>query len=216
MPQRNHWEHVYSTRQIHAVGWYTPHLQVSLDWILTAVQDVNAAVIDAGGGASTLVDDLLEAGYRSITVLDISDKALSATKQRLGKMAELVTWLNSDVTSAGLPEQYYQLWHDRALFHFLTEPEQQRKYRDTVLKALKPGGYFIVGTFAPEAPANCSGLSVQRYSPDRLVKALGKKFELVDCKNDLHITPGAVEHMYLYCRFRKIFDKRSCKRILPG
>jgi SAM-dependent methyltransferase len=203
MNQKDHWEQVYSTRLIQKLGWYEPHLQTSLSWIKGLNLAVGAPVIDVGGGASTLVDDLLEEGYRSITVLDISEKAVSTVRARLGKRAELVTWLEGDITSIDLPKHHFELWHDRAVFHFFTEQKQQRKYRENILNALKPGGHLIVGTFAPEAPAKCSGLPVQRYSPEQLENALGGEFELKRHHKELHITPGGVEQMYLYCQFHR-------------
>jgi len=203
MSQKDHWEQVYSTKPTEKLGWYKPHLQTSLSWIRGLSLAVDATIIDVGGGASTLINDLLDAGYRSITVLDISEKALSLVKTRLGKKAELVTWLDGDITSVDLPTHYYELWHDRAVFHFLTVLEQQRKYRDNLLKALKPGGHLIIGTFAPEAPPKCSGLLVQRYSPEQLENTLGGEFELKRHHKELHITPGGVEQMYLYCYFRR-------------
>jgi SAM-dependent methyltransferase len=203
MNQKDHWEQVYLTKPTEKLGWYKPHLQTSLAWIEELGLALDAPIIDVGGGASTLADDLLDAGYRSITVLDISEKALSSVKARLGKKAELVTWLDGDITSVDLPTHYYELWHDRALLHFLTVLEQQRKYRDNLLKALKPLGHLIIGTFAPEAPPKCSGLPVQRYSKGQLEKTLGEEFELKRHHKELHITPGGVEQMYLYCHFRR-------------
>jgi SAM-dependent methyltransferase len=203
MTPKNHWEKVYADKLSEKLGWYKPHLQTSLTWIKELNLGADAPIIDVGGGASTLVDDLLDAGYRSITVLDISDNALSSTRARLGKRADLVTWLTGDIASIELPAHQYRLWHDRAAFHFLTEHDQQRKYRDALLKALKPGGHLIIGTFAPEAPPKCSGLPVQRYNQDQLSATLGGEFELVRHKKELHITPGGVEQMYLYCHFRK-------------
>lgn len=203
MSQKNHWEKIYSSKLSEKPGWYKLHLQTSLTWIKELSLGADAPIIDVGGGTSTLVDDLLDAGCRSITVLDISEKALSSAKARLGKKAELVTWLNADITSVALPAHQYELWHDRAAFHFLTELDQQRKYRDKLLKALKPGGHLIIGTFAPEAPPKCSGLPVQRYSQDQLANTLGGEFELVRHQKEQHITPGGVEQMYLYCHFLK-------------
>ena len=164
MDRKKHWEQVYSSKSTEKLSWYKPHLQTSLTWIKELNLAADAPIIDVGGGASTLVDDLLDAGYRSIAVLDISEKALSSVRARLGKKNELVTWLNCDITSVDLPTHYYELWHDRAVFHFLTESDQQRKYLDKLLQALQPGGYLIIGAFAPEAPPKCSGLPVQRYS----------------------------------------------------
>lgn len=203
MSQKDHWEQVYSTKTTEKLGWYEPHLQTSLSWIKGLSLAVDAPIIDVGGGASTLVDDLLDAGYRSITVLDISEKALSSVKARLSKKAELVTWLDGDITSVDLPIHHYDLWHDRAVFHFLTEPELQQKYLNSLLKALKSGGHLIIGTFALEAPPKCSGLPVQRYSHERLESMLGEKFEIQRYHKEMHVTPGGVEQMYLYCHFVK-------------
>jgi ubiquinone/menaquinone biosynthesis C-methylase UbiE len=203
MNQRDHWQHVYATKLTERLGWYKPHLATSLNWIKELRLAPDAPIIDVGGGASTLIDDLLDAGYRSITVVDISENALQSVKERLGPKAEMVTWLNGDITSVVLPDHQYELWHDRAAFHFLVEPEQQQKYRDNLLRALKQNGHLIIGTFAPEAPAKCSGLPVHRYEPEQLADTLGKEFELVRHHNEMHITPGGVEQLYLYCCFRR-------------
>ena len=203
MSRKDHWERVYATGTIEKLGWYKAHLQTSLDWIKELNPDAVAPIIDVGGGASTLADDLLNAGYRSITVLDISAGALGATKTRMGKKAALVTWIEGDITSVELPANHYQLWHDRAAFHFLTAPEQQRKYRENLIKALKPAGSLVIGTFSLDAPPKCSGLPIQRYSPGRLADTLGSDFVLKRHREELHITPGGVEQMYLYCHFEK-------------
>jgi SAM-dependent methyltransferase len=203
MSERDHWEEVYSTKVTEKLGWYEPHLQTSLTWIKELSLVADAPIIDIGGGASTLADDLLDAGYRSITVLDISEKALSSVRTRLGERAELITWLGGNVTSVDLPTHYFEVWHDRAVFHFLTLLEQKRKYRNNLLKALKPGGHLIIGTFAPEAPPKCSGLPVERYRPNQLKNTFGGEFELKQHHKELHITPSGVEQMYLYCHFRR-------------
>jgi SAM-dependent methyltransferase len=203
MSPKEHWEQVYSSKPTEQLGWFAPHLQTSLSWITELGVSLDAPIIDVGGGASTLVDDLLDAGYRSITVLDVSRQALSLAKTRLANNADAVSWITGDVTTTDLPVAHFELWHDRAVFHFLIEPEQQRKYRDQLLKALKPEGHLIIGTFAPEAPPKCSGLPVQRYSPERLESTLGDEFELQRHHNELHVTPGGVEQMYLYCQFRR-------------
>lgn len=204
MSKKDHWEQVYSTKPTESLGWYKPHLQTPLSWIEKLSLTTDAPIIDVGGGASTLVDDLLGAGYRSITVLDISENALSSVRSRLGEKAERVTWLNGDITSFDLPANYYELWHDRAVFHFLTEPDQRQKYRDKLLSALKPGGHVIIGTFASEAPPSCSSLPVQRYDLQQLVDTLGGEFELLSHRKRKHITPGGVEQMYLYCHFCRV------------
>jgi ubiquinone/menaquinone biosynthesis C-methylase UbiE len=203
MNQKDHWEQVYSTKLTEKVGWYKRHLQTSLDWIKELSLAADVPIIDVGGGASTLVDDLLGAGYRSITVLDISEEALCSVKERLGKKAKMVTWLNGDITSVVLPDDHYELWHDRAVFHFLTELDQRQKYRETLLKAIKPRGHLIIGTFTSEAPPKCSGLPVQRYNLEQLQDTLGPEFELVRHHKEKHVTPGGLEQMYLYCCFRR-------------
>ncbi|WP_455202945.1 class I SAM-dependent methyltransferase [Kaarinaea lacus] len=204
MNKKDHWEQVYSQKSIEELGWYKTHLSTSLNWIKELNLNADAPIIDVGGGASTLVDDLLIEGYQSITVLDISEKALSSVKTRLADKSKLVISLAGDITTTDLPIHYFELWHDRAVFHFLTEAEQQRKYRDNLLKALKSGGHLIIGTFAPEAPPQCSGLPVQRYSLEQLASTLGKEFELKRHHKELHVTPGGVEQMYLYCQFRRV------------
>jgi ubiquinone/menaquinone biosynthesis C-methylase UbiE len=204
MDQRKHWEEVYSTKPTEKLGWYEPHLQTSLRWINNLGLSKDARIIDIGGGVSTLVDDLLEKDYKSITVLDLSKSALSSVKARLGKTAESVTWLEGDITTIDLPEQYYELWHDRAVFHFLVSPEQQQQYLENLLNALRPGGHVIIGTFAPEAPPKCSGLPVHRYSHDQLASTLGKEFKLNKYDKKLHITPGGVNQMYIYCQFQRL------------
>lgn len=203
MSQKNHWDRVYSTKPTDRLGWFAPHLRTSSSWIKGLGLTVDAPILDVGGGASTLVEDLLESGYRSITVLDLSAQALSLARARLGEKAEQVTWLVGDITTVDLQTHYFELWHDRAVFHFLVAPEQRQQYRDNLLKALKPGGHVIIATFAPEAPPTCSGLPVQRYSAEQLAITLGTEFELKRHQKELHVTPGGVEQMYLYCYFRR-------------
>lgn len=203
MDRRDHWEQVYSTRLANRLGWYKPRLDTSLAWIAGIGLDKSARIIDVGGGASTLIDDLLHAGHESITVLDISDSALAASKERLGDRSQLVMWLSGDITSYQLPPGHFELWHDRAVFHFLTEADQQQAYLDNMRTALKPGGHVVIGVFAPEAPAKCSGLPVQRYDLERLTRRLGDEFELIRHQKEMHITPGGVEQMYLYAQFQR-------------
>lgn len=203
MSQKDHWEQVYSTKRPEEVGWYASHLHLSLNWIKELNLQADSPIIDVGGGVSTLCDDLLKEGFESITVLDISKQALSGLKERVGVKGERIKWLDADITEFDLPKNSYLVWHDRAVFHFLTEPEQQQKYRDNLLKALKPGGHLIIGTFSLEAPSSCSGLPVQRYSKESLEDVLDGEFEFERQHKELHITPGGVEQMYLYCQFRK-------------
>ena len=203
MNRKDHWEQVYTTKPIEKLGWYEPHLLTSLQWIDDLRLPPDAPLIDVGGGTSTLADDLLDAGHRSITVLDISGKALTLLKSRLGEMAGLVTWQECDITTCTLPLHYFSLWHDRAVLHFLTQPEQQRQYREQLLKALRVNGHLILGTFALEAPPQCSGLPVQRYSAGQLQEVLGPEFALKRQHKELHVTPGGIEQMYLYSCFQR-------------
>lgn len=203
MDRKSHWEQVYSTRMAEKLGWYKPRLETSLSWLGEIGLDKASPIIDIGGGASTFVDDLVDDGYESITVLDVSDQALETSKSRLGRQSQLVMWLSGDITSYALPPDRFALWHDRAMLHFLTDSEQRNAYRNNLLQSLQPGGYVIVGVFAPEAPEKCSGLPVQRYDAVGLAEFLGDKFELVHHDKELHVTPGGVEQMYVYCLFRR-------------
>ena len=203
MIKSSHWEKIYATRPTDRVGWYAPHLETSSRWIADFARSIDDPVIDVGGGASTLVDDLLDQGYRNLTVLDLAENALRVAQQRLGERAQAVAWLHGDVTEIALPRNHYLVWHDRAVFHFLVEPGEQRKYIDAMREALRPKGCFIVGAFAPEAPPRCSGLPVQRYTPERLCEKLGTAFELLRRHEEIHVTPSGVEQAYVYCLFRK-------------
>ena len=202
MSRREHWEQVYSSKPPDRLGWYKPRLQTSLDWITELSLGANAPIIDVGGGASTLVDDLLGRGYSAITVLDLAAPALQLIKARLGEKSSTVTLLCGDVTEIELGENAFELWHDRAVFHFLTDAGDRDRYRANLCRALRPGGHVIIGTFAPGAPPRCSGLPVQRYDLDLLHETLGDAFELRRHQQEMHVTPGGVEQLYLYCEFR--------------
>lgn len=202
MSRREHWEQVYTSKPPDRLGWYKPRLQTSLDWITALGLDLDAPIIDIGGGTSTLVDDLLDHGYSALTVLDLAQPALDLIKARLGERGAAVAWLCGDITEIELPEDAYALWHDRAVFHFLTEPTDRDRYLDNLNRALRPGGHLVIGTFAPEAPPRCSGLPVQRYDLDLIRETLGDEFELERHQQEMHVTPGGVEQMYLYCEFR--------------
>jgi len=204
MDRKEHWERVYATRLVEKLGWYKPSLDIPLAWIETLQLDKGAPIIDIGGGASTLIDDLVDEGYEALTVLDLSVNALEASKKRLGRQSELVMWLSADVTRYPLPEKHFELWHDRAAFHFLVEPVARQAYLDNLMRALKPCGQVIFGVFAPEAPPKCSGLPVVRYDHEHLAAFMGDEFELVKWQKELHVTPGGVEQMYLYCLFHRL------------
>jgi SAM-dependent methyltransferase len=197
-----HWETVYKTKAPDAVSWYRPHLDRSLALIQAAVPDPSASIIDIGGGESTLVDDLLGKGYRNITVLDISPTAIEVAKARLGKQSDRIKWLVADITRAALPERHFDLWHDRAVFHFLTCAEDRAAYVRQVARAMKPGGFVIVATFGPEGPHQCSGLDVTRYDAEALHDQFGVKFKLMDSSTELHQTPFGTTQQFLYCLCR--------------
>ncbi|MFM9916989.1 MAG: class I SAM-dependent methyltransferase [Rhizobacter sp.] len=199
METRQHWEAVYGAKTPDAVSWYAPHLTESLFYIQRTGLPNSAAVIDVGGGEATLVDDLLDAGYGDVTVLDISAKALKVARQRLGDRADQVEWLVADVLTHDLAPQSVDIWHDRAVFHFLTGEDQRRRYVQQVLQALRPGGYAIVGAFGPEGPTQCSGLPVARYGAAELHGQFGHRFRLVDSRIDVHTTPWGAAQQFVYC-----------------
>ena len=199
----SHWEQVYSSKAPDAVSWYAPHLAESLAYIRQAGVGPEASIVDVGGGESTLVDDLLDAGYRNIDVLDLSAHALEVCKARLGERAAQVGWRVGDVLEQDFAPQSVDIWHDRAVFHFLTEPAQRQRYVEQVMKALKPGGFAIVGTFGPEGPTECSGLPVARYSSDGLHAEFGAPFQLLDHATSLHTTPWGSTQQFVYCFCRR-------------
>jgi ubiquinone/menaquinone biosynthesis C-methylase UbiE len=203
MNEAEHWEEIYTAKPANQVGWYAPHLETSRRWIAELKLAAENPIIDVGGGASTLVDDLLDSGHKNLTVLDLSERAIHVTKERLGNLSSAVTWLHGNVTEIELPSRNFGLWHDRAVFHFLIEQEMAQKYRDAILRALKIGGYFIVGTFGLDAPPQCSGLPVQRYTSELLSDTFGKEFELKRHQNEMHNTPSGAEQAYVYCLFQR-------------
>lgn len=202
MQSKEHWEHIYSTKAAEAVSWYQPHARQSRALIRGTETPVTGAIIDVGGGASTLVDDLLADGYTSLTVLDLTATALEAAKQRLGARAAAVNWLVGDVTAVELPEHFYDVWHDRAVFHFLIGEQDRRAYVANVLRSVKPLGHVIVATFAEDGPAQCSGLPVMRYSPEGLHAQFGKAFALLKQKREAHCTPFGTVQKFIYCYCR--------------
>jgi 2-polyprenyl-3-methyl-5-hydroxy-6-metoxy-1,4-benzoquinol methylase len=196
---KTHWEKVYATKAPEAVSWYRPHLETSLALIERAAAGYSASIIDVGGGESTLVDDLFARGYENITVLDVSQTAVDVTKKRLGLAAEQVHWLVADVTDARLERGAYDVWHDRAVFHFLTAIEQRIAYVRNVVHAVRPGGHVIVSTFGPEGPTKCSGLDVVRCDAESLHDQFGVHFRLVESSKELHRTPFGTTQQFLFC-----------------
>ncbi|ABM95378.1 conserved hypothetical protein [Methylibium petroleiphilum PM1] len=203
MQSKAHWERVYTTKAATGVSWFQEHARESVRLIAQTGAAKDAGLIDVGGGASTLVDDLLCGGYSNLTVLDLSEAALSTAKLRLGSRANEVTWRVGDVTRVDLPRHAYDVWHDRAVFHFLTQREEREAYVRAVLHAVRPGGHVIVATFADDGPDRCSGLPVMRYSADGLHAEFGVSFTLLKQQREEHRTPVGAVQKFLYCLCRK-------------
>lgn len=198
--RRSHWDHVYETRAPEEVSWYQPSPERSLALIERAGTGHDAAIIDVGGGASKLAGSLLDRGFTDVTVLDISENALTRAREQLGAGAERVRWIVADVTEAELPRRY-DLWHDRAVFHFLVEEVDRERYRALLRASTGPGAHVIVATFALDGPERCSGLPVVRYSPEALLEALGPGFSLIESDAEEHHTPSGAVQRFVYCRF---------------
>lgn len=197
-----HWERIYRTKASDAVSWYRPHLDRSLALIESASPDRRASIIDVGGGESTLVDDLVAKGYRNLTILDVSQTALDVTRARIGAPGDQIHWICANVTRVDLPAQSFDVWHDRAVFHFLTEPADAIAYVRLAARAVKPGGHVIISTFGPEGPTQCSGLDVTRYDADSLHGEFGERFQLIESFKELHETPFGTKQQFLYCYCR--------------
>jgi SAM-dependent methyltransferase len=202
--RKAHWERVFHDMESNEVSWYQPRLETSLAlFSLTGVTN-DAAIIDVGGGASTLVDDLLTVGFADVTVLDMAAAALRNARKRLGERSGEVAWVEADITQVALPRVRFDLWHDRAVFHFLVDPEDRRRYRATMNSALRSGGYAIVATFGPDGPTQCSGLDVVRYSPEDLLLELGPGLRLIESAKEVHRSPSGGEQEFTYACFQKI------------
>jgi SAM-dependent methyltransferase len=200
--RKTHWERVYTTKGETEVSWFQESPAISLELIHAANPHPDAAFIDIGGGASRLADALLREGYRSIAVLDLSAHALDAAKTRIGPAAAGVDWIVADITT-WQPSRSYDVWHDRAAFHFLTEARDRAAYLERLRSAVRPGGHVIIGTFALDGPEKCSGLPVQRYDGASLAAELGADFELLDTRNDVHHTPWGSTQAFQFSRFRR-------------
>ena len=199
--QRTHWEAVYRTKAATETSWYQPVLQRSLELIQATSVGPGAAILDVGGGASTLVDHLLAAGFADVTVLDIAPTALAQARVRLGAKAASVQWIAADITT-WQPTRRYVVWHDRAVFHFLVDPALRARYLGSLRAALAPGGHVVIATFGPEGPTRCSGLDVQRYSTETLSAVLGSAFRLMRSQLEEHVTPAGKRQQFLYCWWR--------------
>jgi SAM-dependent methyltransferase len=202
MDAHTHWEKIYLEKAPDAVSWYRAHLETSLALIEQVAPERAASIIDVGGGESTLVDDLLSRGYEDITVLDISQTAIDANKKRLGQASDRVHFLVADITQVDLKPSTYDVWHDRAVFHFLIAIQDRVAYVRQVARAVKRGGHVIVSTFGPEGPKRCSGLDVVRYDAESLHKEFGTHFRLLGSSKELHRTPFGTIQQFLYCYCR--------------
>jgi len=200
--RQSHWQNVYTRKEPSDVSWFQPVPEKSLQIIRSTGVAAAAPLIDVGGGASNLVDHLLAEGYTDISVLDVSGQALEHSKSRLGKAADAVRWIETDVTTFE-PTRRYTLWHDRAVFHFLTCSDERSTYIDLVSRALVPGGHLLLATFGPEGPERCSGLPVERYDVQTLKGLLGTRFDLAGYELDLHDTPMGSTQQFLYTWWRR-------------
>jgi len=201
--RKSHWENVYDNKTPQEVSWYQLEPKISLELIASIGMDHMSKLIDVGGGSSVLVDKLLAQGFKDLTVLDVSLKALDYAKERLGTRAGVVEWIEADVTDFE-PPQKYDVWHDRAVFHFLTSDDDRKRYVQNMSKALNPGGHVIIAAFSIDGPLKCSGLDVERYSPDKLKNELGNHFEFFKSVEEVHKTPFSSEQKFTYCCFRKL------------
>lgn len=199
MSGQAHWENVYRSKAPDQVSWYAPHLGRSLNFIAAADLPPDAAIIDVGGGAATLVDDLLDRGYTDITVLDVASAAIERARERLGERATRVKWIVGDVTQVVLPEHSIDFWHDRAVFHFLRDAEARLRYVELVRRAVKPGGHVLVATFGPEGPERCSGLEVVRFTEEGIHAEFGREFRKIGGDTEIHTTPWGSVQQFVYC-----------------
>ena len=207
MNRKNHWEAVYETKQPNEVSWTQEKPETSLDFIREIHLEKSSKIIDIGGGDSKLVDFLLDEGYENITVLDISANALERAKKRLGKKSEKVNWIVSDISEFE-PETTYDIWHDRATFHFLTTEKQVEKYLEITGKWVT--GFLIIGTFSEIGPKKCSGLDIKQYSESELEKQFSNRFKKLKCKTENHITPFGTKQNFTFCVFEKIKQRTNC------
>lgn len=209
MTRAEHWEQVYQTKGPDQVSWFQAEARLSRQLIESLAPARESSIIDIGAGASTLVDGLLNAGYSTVTVLDLSPAALRLARERLGARATRVEWQAADVLNAALPAQAFDVWHDRAVFHFLTMEADRRRYIEQVRHAVRPGGLVVVATFAEDGPLRCSGLDVARYSPLQLHAAFGAPFALLESRRELHTTPSGATQAFTYCACRLGTTERS-------
>ena len=198
---KQHWEDLYRNKAIDEVSWHQDNPQISLELIRSVSPDLNTPIIDIGGGASMLVDRLQQLGYQSLGVLDISAIALQHAMSRLGANADKIQWYEADITRFKSPVTY-DVWHDRAVFHFLTGQDQQKAYIQTLENTVRGGGHIIIATFAIGGPTRCSGLDIVQYDKDKLSTLLGEHFGFIEQQSELHITPAGKQQAFQYFHFR--------------
>jgi SAM-dependent methyltransferase len=204
MDRNRYWDGIYSKKSAQEVSWFQEHANRSLNLIHNTGLGKDAAVIDVGGGASTLVDDLVTEGYEDVTVLDLSAAALDVARGRLGEREHAVHWICGDITRVSFPMHGFDIWHDRAVFHFLTDPADRRAYVEQVIGAVRPGGHVIVATFGENGPTMCSGLPVVRYNPESLHDEFGGGFILLKHEEEIHHTPAGKSQQFIYCYCRVV------------
>jgi SAM-dependent methyltransferase len=203
LERQAHWQNVYQTKDEKTASWFQERPDISLDLIHATGVDTNALIIDIGGGASRLVDALISEGFNAVSVLDLSEKALAASRARLGADGAQVQWIVADIT-CWQPTQTYDVWHDRAALHFLTDPKDRAAYVERVMKAMRIGGRVIIGTFAPDGPERCSGLPVVRHDAATLGELLGPSFMLAETRRHNHQTPSGVIQRFQFSRFQRV------------
>ncbi len=208
MDRTEHWDRIYERRSPGEVSWYERTPTISMRRVRQAVAGGARSLLDVGGGASTLVDEALELGLHRIAVLDISERALNASAERLGSRADQVEWIVGDVSVIDDVGRF-DIWHDRAVLHFLTDAFDQERYVSLCERTVTPGGIAIVATFAPSGPEMCSGLPVQRYDASGLAERCGPRFELRDSERHVHLTPRGVEQRFMYASFRRVSEDRA-------
>lgn len=200
--RKDHWENIYQTKQLKDVSWYQPLPETSLDFLRQFNLPKTAKIIDVGGGDSLFVDYLLELGYTDLSVLDISEKALERAKERLGDKARLVKWIVSDVSTFE-PQEHYDFWHDRAVFHFLTEEQDIENYMNVLAKGIQPNGILVMGTFSETGPTKCSGIPIKQYSEKSMTERLSAVFDKIKCLTVDHTTPFDTIQHFVFCSFRR-------------
>lgn len=202
MDPHSHWDAVFQHKLPEEMSWYQAEPRVSLELIREAVPDSRASILDVGGGASNLVDHLVASGYQNVAVLDISGTALAQSRRRLGPVESRITWLEADILTTAFAPAALDVWHDRAVFHFLTHSADRQRYVTQVRRATRPGGHVLVATFAEDGPTRCSGLQVVRYSADQLHGEFGSGFRLLSSRRETHVTPWGASQEFTYCLCR--------------